>query len=141
MQTSTLLHCTPSERSLFDALPEALREGWKLKDETLSYQDSPKNREIRFMIARFHDPKLLEVRAKFTSVKTDEDFMALAASIDLSALSETDLGQILFALGPDAIGSLILAIFRTADSDEDLLMISHLSEARHELLQSLTIVS
>jgi len=107
----------------------------------LSYKDTPKARELRFMIARFHDPKLLAVREKFKQVKTDEEFLAVMNSIDLSVVSEADLGQIMFAVGPDAIGALILNTLAATDTDEDLLMISNFTALRHELLESLTLVS
>ncbi len=141
MPTPTLLYLTDAEKKAFSSLSEALREGWKTEDETLTYTDTQKNREMRFMITRFHDPKLLAVRDKFKTVKSDEEFLALMKSIDLGAISEADLGQITFALGPDAIGALILSTLRSADSDADLLMASNFSALRHELLESLTIAS
>lgn len=141
MQPSNILYCSPAEKEAFLSLSDSLREGWAVKDETLTYTDTPKNREIRFMIARFHDPKLLKIKEGFKSVKSDEDFVKLMETIDLGAMSETDLGQIVFALGPDALSAFILATMKTVDTDSDLVMLANLSELRHELLESLTFVA
>lgn len=141
MNSTHVLHLTSAERSLFDALSPSLREGWTVKAETLSYTDTPKARELRFAISRFHDPKLLSVRQQFKNVKTDAEYLKLMESIDLGALSGTDLGQIMFALGPDALDAILKHTLTTASDDADLVMAGNFSELRHELLESLTLLS
>ena len=141
MHNSQQLYLTDAEAKAFAALPDTLKEGWKVEAETLSYADTPKNREIRFMITRFHDPKLLAVRDQFKKVKTDEEYMKLLQDFDISKVSEADLGQMMFALGPDAIGALIRGILQSSVTDQDLVMVSHFAELRHELLESLTLLS
>jgi hypothetical protein len=135
------LYLTQAEQRLFQALPAALSAGGEVKDETQQYEETSRKRSIRFQIARLHDPALLRFREKALDTKSEDEFRALVQSVDLGKISERDMGQLLFALGPNGLSVIISGILKNAVKAEDIAMAASFSELRHELLASLNTVS
>ncbi|MFA6038959.1 MAG: hypothetical protein WCV62_03475 [Candidatus Peribacteraceae bacterium] len=131
------LWLTTDERKAFDALPEAVRNGWELKEETLSFTDTPERRSARLGLVRLHDTKLLALREKVQKAATPEEVAALLAEMDLHDVTEGDLAELFFALGPDALTLLIAPLLRDAKTDGDLDDLASLLMIRHSLLESL----
>ena len=115
---------TPQESKAFAALAAPLREGIAVEQETLTYADTLEDRQVRFEVMRLHDSALLSLRSRVLEVTSDQDFLSLAKSIDLSKMSDHDMTQLLFALGPDAMTAIIEDLFERATTREDSELIS-----------------
>lgn len=135
------LHLTAQEQTLFHAFPDALRDGWEMEAETLSYEDSLQRRMIRLSLLRLHDPKLLALRDQAQKADSVETIAALLVDFDLKEVDEDDLAELFFALGPVAITQLMAALFATAQTDADIEGITALSVIRHSVLAALQNVS
>lgn len=136
-----ILHLTPFEQSLFEALPSALREGWKVETENRGYADSPEKMEIRMALLRVHDPKLLKLREKTSTAKTPDEVAAIINETDLHGVDEDDLASLFFAMGPATVSSLIVYMIPKAETDKDLEDVTALAFIRHEILNAFQSVS
>ncbi|MEK7218892.1 MAG: hypothetical protein AAB728_05515 [Patescibacteria group bacterium] len=130
------LWLTAAERTIFDALPAPLQDGWELKEETLAFTDTAERRTARLSLVRLHDQKLLALRDKVQKATSPEDVASLLAEIDLRDVTEGDLAELFFALGPDALTRLITPLLREAKTDGDLDDLASLLTIRHSLLES-----
>ncbi len=128
------LYLTADEQKIFAALPDSLKEGWKTEKETQSFDDTPELQNIRRSLAHFSSPALKKMREE--PVLKEDDFMAFATSIDFENLSESDRAELLYVLGPSAIGLLIHTFLPRIEADEDVRFVQALSVARHFLLES-----
>ncbi len=131
------IYLTAQEKNIYDALPDDVREGWEVEDETVSYQDSDAKRATRFALLRLHDPKLLAFRDVASKVKNIEDLNVLNQRSDLSDVQDADLAELFFALGPEVLTHLIGFLFPSISDDEALEDIVALTVIRHSFLTSL----
>ena len=131
------LYLTPKEREEFEQLPETLREGWRVIEETLTFADTVERREMRLHLLRMHDPKLLALREKALALPTTDAVVTLILESNLSGVSDADLAELFFALGPAPLSFLIPQFLTKAHSDEDLEHVAIFSGIRHSLLASL----
>ena len=138
MMTLTL---TPEEKTLFEALPDNMREGWSVETENLTYEDDPQKRMVRLSFVRLHDPALLELREKAQTMERPEDIVTLVQDADLSDVADDDIAELFFAIGPSALSLYVRELLHTAGNDKDLEHISSLTLVRHALLVSLQPVS
>lgn len=130
------LHLTTDERAMYEALPEALREGWTVEDETLTYDDSPQKCAIRLSLVRLHDPTLLKLRAQAQENASPEAVAALLQQTNLSDVLEDDLAELFFALGPAILTRLIAAMLPAVSTDADMEGATAITVIRHSVLQS-----
>lgn len=127
------LHLTQAEAKKFASLPEAVRSGFSVKSETLTYQDSPKRRSIRFELLSLKDPELVRFS---NALKSDGSAFAKAVgSLDTKKINDAEFTQLLFALGPEAMSLIINDLLSSAD---DIETAAAFSELRHAMLESLT---
>ncbi len=131
------LFLSADEKTLFASMKPELTGGWEVEEETLSFEDSDTRRAMRFNLLRLHDPLLLKAREKMMGVKTEEQFHEALKSLDLSQIGNQDFSRLLYALGPDALGLMIMDVIERASAHEDLELISALSGLRHLMLESL----
>jgi hypothetical protein len=132
------LHLSGAERRLFDSLSDSLKEGWEVTEETQAFVDNEHRRRIRFEMLRLHHPasqKFLKSLMTAPSVKEIQDILENA---DMSDVPGSDLAELLFAIGPDGITWLIHQALKSVQNDEDVAYAAQLSEARHEMLASLS---
>lgn len=130
------LYLTTAERSLYESLSEAVRDGWETVDETLTYNDNPKKQMLRLSLVRLHDPSLVKLRDKAIATSTPEEMTTLLQSQDLSLVGEDDLAQLCFALGPAALGRLIEIMLKDVSNDKDMEGVTALTVIRHSILAS-----
>jgi hypothetical protein len=132
------LHLTVAERQFFDALPDGLKEGWVLGEENLSYADDPRHRTMRMQLMHLHDPKMQEFleQAK-AKAGDDQSLAAFISETDLSDVSDGDLAELFFVLGPGPLGVLIPSLLKEVSTDEHLEDIASLTLIRHTLLTSM----
>ena len=131
------LHLTTSEQSAFDALSEQLREGWTVKPETLTFKDTDHRRRIRFELLRIEDPAMQKFMASAAQAESPEAFEKLVQSTDFSDLSDSDFSELMFAIGPDGVTSMLGAALASVKTDEDVAYAAELSHVRHGILESL----
>lgn len=132
-----MIYLMVDEMKLFSALPPALQDGWKVQEETQSYADSDRKRQVRLEMLRLSSPNLRAIADMTKGAATTEEFMALAEKIDLGQMSEKDMGSTLFALGPDIVTGLLHESLKTAKTDEDVQTAAALSQLRHISLDAL----
>lgn len=132
------LYLTGEEGKKFSVLPEAVRSTFSVEKETLTYKDSPKRRGVRFSLLQATDPQVQAVKDVALSSKTDEEFLEAAKAVDMRKVSEEQIADVLFALGPDVIGHFLVNLLSHAKTSDDMELIAALSEARHAMLSSLT---
>jgi hypothetical protein len=133
MQT---LHLTVQEQALFDALSDALQEGWLTRPETLTFEDSPQKKLTRLSLVRLHDPKLLALRERAMQISSIEEMTALLQNADLADVEDDDVAALFFAMGPTVLSGLIELQLRTAQTDTDIEGVAALTTIRNAMLVS-----
>ncbi len=131
MQT---LYLTGEEQKSFDRLPAESRADFTVEIETLTFQDTPQRIAIRFDLFKPTDPDIIRFRDAAKKAKTDEEFSALAETLDLKKIGDAELTQLLFAVGPNFIGIVIADLLASVG---DLELVAALSSLRHAMLESL----
>ncbi len=135
------LYLTPSEEKMFSSRSADLQQSWTVTPEVLTYADTPERRAFRFQMLRVQDPQLIQFREKALQAMSDTTFIELASSIDLTRIDNRDLTQIVFALGPDAMGMIITGILQSATMKDDIELAAAFSALRHGMLESFADVS
>lgn len=133
---STPLWLTADEQTVFAAFSPELRDGWEVQEETQTFADTSDRRAARLGLVRLHDPALLALRDKAKEASSPEALAALLAEMDVHDVSEDDLAELFFALGPDALTGLVVPLLREAKTDGDLDDVASLLLIRHSLLAS-----
>jgi len=132
------LYLTADERKLFTVLSDSLKEGWVIEEEHLTYADNPRHRTMRMQLMHLHDPKMQEVLAQAQAkAGDDQGLAALMLHTDLSDVSDGDLAELFFVLGPGPLGALIPQLLRGVSADEHIDDIASLALIRHTLLVSM----
>lgn len=131
------LFLTGTERDAFEMLSSGLRDGWAVQAEDLVYEDTAEKRMIRMMLVRLHDPKLLALRSSVQSGGSLDQTVSAIQSVDLKDISEDDIAELFFALGPDILSRLILLTLMEAREDVDLERVAALTLIRHSMLAAL----
>lgn len=137
MSMHTKIYLTAGESKLFAALPEPIREGWKVEEEKLTYHDSPEKRHTRLDLMELDDKRFRNVIVKCGPSCTERELEKLAHDVDFKNMSQKDLWEICFALGPSVIGYLIGKLLLDAKDDTQVEGAMAFSALRHELLISL----
>jgi len=130
------LYLTVDERTLFDALPAKLKEGWEVKEEKGTYQDDDMKRMLRMTFVRLQDPALKQLQVKLKSVKNEQELVELGKTVDFSSASEEDLAELFFAMGAKDMTRLLRMKMHSAQMDDDLDGIAALSGIRHTFYES-----
>ena len=133
MNTLTL---TKEEEKAFAELPEAVREGWDVQAETIRYEDTPAKQLMRLSLLRLHDPALLALREKAGRAGSGDELVALIQGMDVSAVDDSDLAELFFALGPTVLSELIAVQIASAKTDADVEGVQALTVIRHSILSS-----
>ena len=79
-----------------------------------------------------------DIVQKAQGAKTMDEAAETLKDYDLENLSEDDMWEMFFALGPDAVASMMEKMFAEVKEDKDVENVSTLSIIRHELLTNLT---
>ncbi len=119
---------TADEQSLFQAVPESLREGWTVQSETLDCYESLRQIRMRISLADF----------KFhPGVKTILDQISAGESPD--KISFEHIGpdvqkELYFTIGARGVAAFIATLLSEISKDEDIEALATLTVIRHELL-------
>jgi hypothetical protein len=131
-----ILYLTTEERRVFDALAASVREGWEVQEERPIQPDSVLQRAARLSLMRLHDPKLQAFQEKARQLSSETDLLRLAQDMDLSGVSDDDLAELSFALGPVALSALIGFLLRSTKTEKDLQDVASLLVLRHSLIDA-----
>ena len=132
----TTLYLTSSEELVFATLPEALREGWTIEQEALSYTDTPLKRTMRLSLLRLHDPILVQLHKEIGQAKEPREMVPFFERIDFSHIDGDDLAELFFAVGPEVLSEVIAHLLSAARTDTEVEAVTALTVIRHALLQS-----
>lgn len=130
MVTETLF-LTADERTLFERLPYSLKEGCSVIDDVMEYIDSEDRRRLRMSTVYVQDARLKQFHDKAHSSITIEEATNMLQEIDLRDINQTDVREILYALGPDVLSAIVGLLLRTAGGVDDIHEAAAYSTARH----------
>jgi len=129
------LHLTKTEKDLFAALPDSVRNGWKTEDEALTFEDTDHRRYMRMSVMKLHDPRLLGLKKKLMELKDKpEEARKVLEDLDIRTVNDDDMLQLFYAMGPAPITYMILSSLQPDATDEDLKNVAALSMIRHMIL-------
>lgn len=131
-----VLHLRAEEKTLFDGLPDGLKDGWKVEEEKLENDERPEELDMRYRIARFDNPVVKDAVDSARKAKTPEEFEKTASSLDISEFPPDLVAEFFFTIGTKLTGAIISYFLSQAKSDEDIEGIAGLTEIRHMLLEA-----
>ena len=131
------LYLTKAEQSLFLALPETVKEGWKVEAENLSFTDSIEHRRMRMRFMRLHDQRWQDLIEKAKTASDEKALATLILKTGIKGIDDGDLSALFFVLGPGPLSTVIADSLSSASSDSELEDVSALTTIRHSLLASL----
>ncbi len=131
------LYLTTAEQKLFDALSEQVKEGWMVEKESNDFQDAPAKRRMRLSLMHLHDFRLLAFVERAKATDSPEALAKLVLGQDLSGVSDNDIAELCFALGPSPLGRIIESLVSIATNDDNLTDIQAITVIRHSLLTSM----
>ncbi len=136
MDMQNVLTLTPDEKKIFDALSDALKEGWKVEVELPIPMDSPAKRLTRFELLQLRDPALMKLAERAKKTQDADEIVQFVQEADLTKVSYDDLTELFFAIGPSVLSQAIFDLFGTVKTDDELRDIGALADIRHSLLAS-----
>jgi len=135
------VYLTSAEQEVFNRLSEAVKDGWEVVQEELTYADTREKQIMRLSLVRLHDPSLLSLRNKALKMGSISEVVSLIQAMDLSLIDEDDLAELSFALGPIMMSHLITLLLVKVTSDTEMEGVTALTVIRHAILRSLQRVS
>lgn len=120
------LYLTQAEQELFSALPESLRDGWKVEREKIDYVDSQEKQRVRCKFMKLSSG--LHTVPPIASQSAFEDWVS---SLDLARLTDDDLREIFYALGPISIGRILERTIPLIQTDSDIEGVAAIALLRH----------
>ncbi len=136
MDMQNVLTLTPDEKKIFDALSDALKDGWKTEVETLKSYERPDELLMRYEMASFSNPACKALADAAMTAKSADDIEKIASGFDITKLSESEMAELFFTLGTKWMSGVIRYLLSKAESDSDIEGIAHLSTVRNMLLTS-----
>lgn len=127
MTTEIIL--TLAEQSLYNLLPDSLKEGWSVKEETLSSYESERQIVMRHRLADFTAyPQVAVMVERIVNGESFENF-------SISDLPDTIQNELYFMIGARGVNALMQTLLSEITTDEDVVALAALSAARHKLLE------
>ena len=132
-----MIHLTKAEQTEFRTLPAVITAGWEVVDEQIEFLDTPERRYARLDLMKLDAGSPLQETFDALRADTDENsIVAIAECIDPQSISEHDLREVLFVLGPSSVSVLISKALMLVKTPEDMDGVAALSDIRHELIAS-----
>lgn len=129
------LYLTAAEIDSFQELSDTLREGWVVHEEkTDGRVDDPARRAIRMQMLRLRDPQLMQFVALAQKSNSADAVAALILDTDMAHVSEHDMAELFFAIGPAPLTAVVASLLPRVSGDEDIEAIAALTLIRHSLL-------
>jgi hypothetical protein len=133
MGTSTV-YLTQDERTLFDALPAALKKAHakSVENETIDAYETDNELRTRLQSASFtKDPRALLLAEKIMHKASHNESMDDVTSDEMP---EELLSSVLFGMGAVGIAGLVEAMLPDCENDDDFEAVAALTRARHKIL-------
>ncbi len=130
------LYLTPAERASATFLSEPWTNECVVQEETMAFADTDKLLQVRRSVAAFEDPRLKKMQKATT--KNQHDLAKEVEAMDMSALSDADVSQFFFVLGPTFLSGVIATQIMATKTPEDLQALCDLTQVRHGLLDIFT---
>lgn len=132
-----IIYCTAAERELLDSLPKDLTNDCDVREETLTYADTPASMRERMSLMKLKTPKLVEFQKHASALTSEDAVEALLAQSSSMAITEDELLDICFGLGPAPLTDLIVRMLSAAEHHNDIASAAAMTELRHMALVSL----
>lgn len=132
------LYLTGEERKVFAKLPAELTKDLTVEDERLEYEDNARRRSIRLKHLSVNDTSLKNFFATAALAASEAEFVSMLGALDLKSVSNDDVAEIMFAVGPDGTSFMIAQALEHAENRDAVELATALSLLRHEMLDSLT---
>lgn len=114
------LYFLPQEQALFDALPDEVKGDFEVKTTEMTYEDTPEKRVARLRLLHFENSGIKDMQAKAINATSEEELQEIATSFDFKQLSQHDLTEIFYAMGPNVMTSLITKQLPEVKTTDDL---------------------
>ncbi len=124
------LYLTAAEKEAYDMLPEDIREGWEVVDETLDAYETDRQLMMRAHMSTMHKYKAMQEIAEKLKNGTP------AEEIDLGGIPDEMLPDFYFTIGARGLRQMIAYSFQLCKDDEDIKGVASLTWIRHQLLES-----
>ncbi len=135
------LFLTTDERALFEKLPKKLKDDWNVHEEFGKYEDTAETKQIRFELLRLRGPEFKGIMEQAEHVGSEKMFQEFVNSVDLSFMSEDQLIDIFFMLGPDVLSALVAHGIERARESEDMEMTAAIAKFRHIVFDAYASIS
>ena len=103
--------------------------GFTVQEETGAFQDSEEALAVRRSLVKFQDATLKELLPKLAKAATEAEAKALLEGVNMDALSDADIAEFFFLVGPEFVGLQIGSLLVSAASPQDVEAIAALSNA------------
>ncbi|MDD4287343.1 MAG: hypothetical protein PHN33_03260 [Candidatus Peribacteraceae bacterium] len=132
-----VLFLTAEEQKAFEALSAKLRDGWEVELEHGDIRDDAAHRAMRLQLLHLHDPTLLAF-VKCGSTLNDVDaIVALMSTTTLKNVSDADLAELCFALGPVSLTKILGMLLPKVQTDDELEAVQAIAFVRHSLISAM----
>lgn len=130
MSPSPVLYLTQDEKKIFENLSEALREGWKIQDETINAYETDEQLAVRVSMA--DTDRWPELKKLMQEMKEGKEVNVT----DIKSIPESAMPELLFTIGARGVTMLIYALMQKAKDDQDIEGLAAFSMLRHDLLET-----
>ncbi len=135
--TMKAIYLTKEEELVFNKLPLESRKQWKVENEVVDYVDTDEQRKIRIELLSLNSPALQSLKKNLLVAVSDDQIKKIMIEADISQISDGDLAELFFAMGPTVPGFIILQLLHEVLAAKDIEAIHALSVIRRNLLLSL----
>lgn len=130
------IRLTQAEQRLFQTLPENVRSAWTVSPEEIEYQESHAKQRVRCKFMKLSSALQKSVE-QIGALASQESFEKWAASIDVRQITDNDLREIFYALGPVSIGRMLEQMIPHVVSADELEAVAAIAAIRHILFTPL----
>ena len=130
------LYLTADEKKKFEKLSDGLREGWKVQNEKLTTDDSLEDLRLRATFLQIRTPALKEFQQRCAEADSEQAFEKLVDKLDLSSVSNDEIFELLFVVGPVGMTAMVDDLLDKVASDADIQTLAAFTMQRHVLIKS-----
>lgn len=131
-----VLRLTGAELERFQALPDALKEGWKTEEEDVSAAETGEELFLRYRIAHFTDPMMKKLADSALKAKTAKEMDAIIASFNITNMPQDQMAELFFVLGTRVVSAMVEHLLAVATTNEDLEGVAGITMIRKMLLEA-----
>jgi hypothetical protein len=135
----TTLHLLKNEHATFARLPQDITGAYDVAVETSAYSDSIEEQSLRMCLVHF--PGLQGYKSATSKAASLKDLSESLQSSDLDKLSDDEIHDLLFVLGPDFLTKAIHEVLLSAKTTQDIAGLASLCTLRHFQMRELSAIS